>query len=377
MRREVVILLVLAVSIALSYAAGAPRSFKKTTWQDLENGYSFEQWKEEFRKVYPAHEEQFRKELFETKLNDIIRHNRNPHATWKKGVNHLSAHTNEEFKKLLGYKKSITHARRAAEAQTFPEEQVKMGDWADWIDWRVKNIISDVKDQGGCGSCWTFATAESVESYWALSTGQLAVLSEQQILDCTPNPQHCCGTGGCAGGTTEIAFEQIIQMGGLSSEWTYPYLSYQGSNFNCSFNVNTTAPFATVSSYTLLPPNQYTPIMDAVQNGPLAISVDASAWGDYELGVFNGCNNTYPDIDHAVQLVGYGTDDTYGDYWLVRNSWSPNWGENGYIRIGRSSNITCGVDIHPFDGIACDGANSTAVVCGNCGILYDVTYPTI
>jgi hypothetical protein len=29
----------------------------------------------------------------------------------------------------------------------------------------------------------------------ALKTGQLAVLSEQQILDCTPNPNQCGGTG--------------------------------------------------------------------------------------------------------------------------------------------------------------------------------------
>jgi len=113
--------------------------------------------------------------------------------------------------------------------------------------------------------------------------------------------------------------------------------------------------------YVGLPSNQYEPIINAVVNGPLAISVDASSWGDYETGVYNGCNNTNPDIDHAVQLVGYGTDDVLGDYWLIRNSWSPAWGESGYIRIGRSSNVTCGTDLNPSDGTACAGIKSSFI----------------
>ncbi len=40
-------------------------------------------------------------------------------------------------------------------------------------------------------------------------------------------------------------------------------------------------------------------------------------------------------INHAVQLVGYGTDDDLGDYWLVRNSWADDWGEDGFIRLRR------------------------------------------
>jgi cathepsin L len=60
--------------------------------------------------------------------------------------------------------------------------------------------------------------------------------------------------------------------------------------------------------------------------GPLAINVQANVWSKYESGVFDGCSNlTNIDIDHVVQMVGYGTDPSGGDYWLVRNSWNTVW----------------------------------------------------
>jgi cathepsin L len=130
---------------------------------------------------------------------------------------------------------------------------------------------------------------------------------------------------------------RIMQVGGLETEWTYPYVSYFGEASQCRFNGSAAYPFATISNYVVLPSNKYTPVMYHLANqGPLVVNVDASAWSDYESGVFNGCNNTNPDIDHVVQLVGYGTDATgLGDYWLVRNSWNAKWGEEGYIRIKR------------------------------------------
>ena len=62
--------------------------------------------------------------------------------------------------------------------------------------------------------------------------------------------------------------------------------------------------FARVQCHVLLP-TQAAPLLNAVATvGPIAISVDASAWSAYESGVFDGCSSTNIDIDHAVQLVG-------------------------------------------------------------------------
>eukprot|EP01087_Luapelamoeba_hula_P007912 TRINITY_DN194_c0_g1_i1.p1 TRINITY_DN194_c0_g1~~TRINITY_DN194_c0_g1_i1.p1 ORF type:complete len:371 (+),score=70.69 TRINITY_DN194_c0_g1_i1:42-1154(+) len=364
----VVVLLVLGVLGAVA----------KPKWHELETlDYNFGHYMKDFNKHYTGDELQMRREIFETTLASIKAHNADSSKGWKEGVNHLTDRTASELKQLRGYKKSYTMANlenKAGLPYEFRSQSVPHS-----VDWRKRGIISAVKDQGQCGSCWTFGTAETIESYWALAKDQLPVLSEQQILDCTPNPNQCGGTGGCGGGTAELAMTQIIKMGGLSSEWTYPYRSYWGVNFpKCSFNNSRTPPAATIKNFVNLPVNKYEPILEALAHeGPLAIAVDASAWNKYETGVFDGCNKTNPDIDHAVQLIGYGSDHKEGDYWIVRNSWTPAWGEDGFIRLKRDSKPHCGIDINPQDGTECKNGPPTVEVCGTCGVLFDAVYPIV
>ncbi len=176
-----------------------------------------------------------------------------------------------------------------------------------------------------------------------------------------------------------MAYSQIMQIGGLQTEWTYPYISYFGEAGSCHANTSSFA-LAKLKNYVVLPSNSYEPLLKAVANiGPIAISVEASHWSDYETGVFDGCNQTNPDIDHEVQLIGYGTDPQLGDYWLVRNSWATIWGENGYIRVRRTSDEQnrCGLDITPSDGTGCKNGPPSVTVCGTCGILYDSVYPIV
>jgi len=348
----------------------------KTPWHGLKE-YDFEKYLAEFKKEYYGAEYTQRKTIFDSNLARIRAHNADPFSSYKMGVNHLTDLSPEEFRKLLGYKR-IPHTPKYL-SEHVPKSNGKIANAAPGsVDWRDKGIISDVKDQGECGSCWTFGTAETIESYYAMATGELHVFSEQQILDCTPNPNDCGGTGGCGGGITDIAYEKIIEIGGLASEWTYPYTSYFAQAFKCK-NLTSYYYTAKLKSYVKLPANQYKPILDALTNtGPLAINVDASDWQNYETGVFTGCNKNNSDIDHVVQLVGYGTDSKYGDYWLIRNSWSPAWGDDGYIRIERSSDGSpCVPDTKPQDGTGCNGGPSVVTVCGACGILYDASYPVI
>jgi C1A family cysteine protease len=84
--------------------------------------------------------------------------------------------------------------------------------------------------------------------------------------------------------------------------------------------------------------------------GPVSIGVDAndSAYKFYKSGIIKKRCGTV--INHAVLLVGYGTDNGV-DYWMVKNSWGGKWGEDGYFRILRDMNKKdegmCGIQQTP------------------------------
>jgi len=388
-----VVLLLIAI-VAISSAAEARSSSTvrlaslHTRWHELEAvGYGFEHYKAEWGREYASpQEEAARKAIFESNLEKILAHNRQT-STWKAGVNHLTDRTESELKALRGYKRTLNWhpdvvARRSRLAAPVPRHlrEMRAADLPASVDWRTKGAVTPVKDQGQCGSCWTFASTSTIESAWFLKTGVLQDLSEQQIASCTPNPQDCGGSGGCEGGTAEVAFQGVIDYGGHASGWLYPYLSWNGTDYMCRLNGSDPtfqfSPSAMLSSYVALPTNDQNALLAAIATiGPIAISVDASSWHLYESGVFSGCNMQSPDIDHNVQLVGYGTDKNLGDYWLVRNSWTVHFGESGYIRVARPSTPMCGVDTTPCDGSACHPCPPSQTVCGMCGILSDSSYP--
>lgn len=374
-------LALVAFGLACS-AAATPR------WHELD-GYTFKQYVQDFQKSYSDNAEFVqRSAIFAAKLASVKEHNaQKPAPSWRKGINHLSDRTERELSELRGLNKKLLYSyKKEAQANAIPfDDSILSLPRVAAVDWRTKpGVLTAVKNQGECGSCWTFASVETLESQWFLKTGYTQDLSEQFVLDCTPNPQQCGGTGGCDGGTAELAYARIKAVNGIPSEYTYPYISGLGENSTCkaTFPLQPQQPHhggimaaAMVSGYTNVPSNDFDAVTAAVTNvGPLAISVDAGAWHDYESGIFAGGNKTNPDLDHLVQLVGFGSDSD-GTYWIVRNSWTPQWGEKGFIRL--STTAECGTDITPLDGNGCKGGPSSIKVCGQNGMLFDAIYPVV
>jgi cathepsin L len=319
-----------------------------------------------------------RKEIFEENIESIKIHN-NKKSSYKIGINKYSASTKEEKKKMLGKRIDMENEFKKYQKHVINDHSFEMKPVSELpieVDWRKKGLATAAKDQGHCGSCFAFAASEMLESYLMQSTGYLFNLSPQQGASCAPNPEHCGGSGGCEGGTAEIIFDYIAGGGAMSQEYQYGYVSYDGSNHECI--TEGIVPTVTIEGYTWLEGNNYTELMNAVaQVGPISIGVDASEWHNYQSGVFNGCNQENPDVNHAVVLMGYGVDEESGEkYWLVRNSWSPTYGEHGYIRLYRDDNESenCGIQKNPQDNDACEGDHKPRKVCGTCGILAGSSY---
>ena len=317
-----------------------------------------------------------RQELFEKKLKEVRAHNAIPTHSYKKGINHMSDWTETE---RAGLRKNIPlkgiHAGGKKYNKTY-------GPVPHTIDWRqvYPPVLTAVKDQGYCGSCWAHAATESIETHNAIRNGELFVLSQQQITSCTPNPDQCGGTGGCSGNVAELAFDYIYSAGGIAQEWTYGYESYFGDSHSCRNNTGAKVVNLTAGHFTYVERNNADDLINALAfAGPLAISVDASSWPDYEGGIFNGCDYAKNiSMDHAVQLVGAGHDLGLGmDYWIVRNSWNPSWGEQGYIRLHRHKTTQCGWNVDNQDGAGCKNDPSTIWTCGICGIAYDGIFPNV
>ncbi len=139
-----------------------------TAWYELEeSGYAFEDYADEFYKQYTAEEQMHREAVFNANLARIKAHNRNPLATWKAGVNHLTDLTEGEFLELLGHKRQFGSRPDVAAlrselatphhldiASRASRSKVKL---PQSVDWRQKGAVTPVKDQGRCGErckCW-------------------------------------------------------------------------------------------------------------------------------------------------------------------------------------------------------------------------------
>uniref|UniRef100_A0A8D2JCV4 Uncharacterized protein n=2 Tax=Varanus komodoensis TaxID=61221 RepID=A0A8D2JCV4_VARKO len=294
----------------------------------------FHHYRKRFGKNYDTEREmEHRKHTFTHNMRFVHSKNR-ANLPFKMALNHLADLTQEEIAVMRGKLKSTAPNN----GLPFPEESYVGLILPESLDWRLYGAVTPVKDQAVCGSCWSFSSTGALEGSLFLKTGQLIPLSQQILIDCSWG----FGNYACDGGEEWQAFEWVLKHGGIAS--TESYGPYKGQNGYC--HSNKTQLVGKLSGYVNVTSGNITALKTAIfKHGPVSVSIDAShrTFSFYSNGVYYEpkCKNKRGELDHAVLAVGYGV--LQGElYWLIKNSWSTYWGNDGYILMSMKDN-NCGV----------------------------------
>jgi cathepsin B len=250
------------------------------------------------------------------------------------------------------------------------------GVFADSMDWRTDadcSVIAKVRDQSACGSCWAFGSTETFE-------GRRCVAGKGNIEFSSDDTAGCCSgfacgmSMGCNGGQPTAALKWMAKKGIVTGGDFYDKGNATAGGCKpyelqpCAHHVPAT------SKYPACPSAEYSikctkscesaysktyeadkvadgkaaalgspaAMIAAVAKGPLSVAF--TVYGDfptYKTGVYKHVSGSELG-GHAVSVIGYGTE-SGTDYWLVKNSWNEQWGDNGTFKIVRGTN-ECGIE---------------------------------
>eukprot|EP00743_Colponemidia_sp_Colp-15_P000828 GILK01000914.1.p1 GENE.GILK01000914.1~~GILK01000914.1.p1 ORF type:complete len:407 (-),score=38.71 GILK01000914.1:131-1303(-) len=235
------------------------------------------------------------------------------------------------------------------------------------FDSRVKwpGCVRPVLNQNVCGSCYAFSTASAAADRMCINTGGafMAQLSPQSLVSCSSV------TLGCKGGNTYLAARYVVTDGLEMCDrdctgGCRPYLSAKcreeddaardgctGWHKKCPSTCADNSPAQRyvakdwhMAKLPLMKLNEQALRREIFENGPVVASFDvytdfSQFFAYHPQGVYSKTSGAEKRGGHAVKVVGWGVEaSTNTPYWLIQNSWGPDWGDSGFFRMKRGNN---------------------------------------
>jgi cathepsin L len=311
----------------------------------------WDSWKQTFEKTYNSVDEEYKRfGIFVESLQKVATMNSNGMDSARYKPNQFSDLSGVEFREYVHGENGGCYQGQENKFPILNRLSKKLskdsvGANPTSVDWTTQGVVTPVKNQGNCGSCWAFSATGCTECRYAIATGSLNSLSEQQLVDCTMGIPY--GNLGCGGGDMDSAFKYIEAEKGLCTESEYPY---KGKNGQCEAS-SCGKFYDPITSYTDVTKRDESALETATVSGcvSVAIEADQTAFQYYSSGILTG--NCGTNLDHGVLVVGYGVSGSQ-EYWKVKNSWGTSWGEQGYVLICKDCNKNgaqgeCGINDDP------------------------------
>ena len=231
------------------------------------------------------------------------------------------------------------------------------------VDWRESGLLRAVEDQGQCGSCWAVASTHAFDDYRSIKAGyRQTETSSHHVVSCC----RYASCNGCEGATDVSTGFLFLKKTGSVSKSCRPYndvnlrLNVGHCNRYCEDGTRTSESWKFILDSFANVPTTVQGIRKALDKGPLiaVIRLYEDLYG-YKRGTYHpltstGKRNIGRGISHhLVEMVGYGSEGGV-DYWICKNSWGSEWGDQGYFKIRAGVN-ECGIEtpgyiLSPFGG---------------------------